>query len=357
MKNKIIIIASLIIVFTSCFTKLQSQVTIGTMSAPLKGTILDLKQKVETNGKQNSEYGMMYPRVALNSPSVLLPDADATNPLQYTGLTVYNITKSASLNPGLYVWDGTKWNPIKTELNVINGLSQSNDSILLGESLDRNTVVDLEGKNLTFSNTGKIGIGKANPAAKLDVLGSVKVSSTMSVGDTLTANGSVFLPALTIPLEQTVSQIGIDRTGQVYKIGTANNTYPLTYIKYVLTAIPRRSLLTINDYDTQIPWDKYTLIIVGSALQSQSNITTGLKMMPGASGFFAVESVFAFRSGSTWHLKADYPGGMMADTRPGIWTLYCVAINNSIIKNIQDQNVSIYGNSTTGARGEGVNPL
>jgi len=362
MKNRILIISSIIIAYVSFATKLQSQVTIGTQATPLKGSLLDLKQWDESTGKETSTIGIMYPRVALSNINELYPiltgsesDYIASKP-SYAGLIVYNVTEDTNipLQKGLYVWDGAKWNSVQTGGQTVaplvagNGLSLSHDSVVLGGSLNRNTVVDLNNKNLAFSNTGNVGIGTESPEVALDVAGDEKVSSTLSVGDTLTANGLVFLKSLsTAPTSgKTIAQLGVDPTGQVYTLGTGTNTYPLNFIIYQFTAwregtgnTQRR--LTITDYDTKIPSDKYTLIVVGSKLANLGAGIGQMRMMQSGTGDFAPESVYAFDSGGTWHLTADYPGATMYDSNSGTWTLYCLAINHSMVKDIPGQNISM----------------
>ena len=245
MKNKIFIIVSLIVTFSFFFTEMQSQVTIGTKSAPLKGTLLDLKENDDPAGGVTSINGMMCPRVNLTGLTDLAPVADASvNKLQYTGMTVYNVTvdDNAGLQEGLYAWDGAKWNHVltgeqNTGVAAGNGLSLSAGSVVLGGSLNRNTLVDMNNKNLVFSNTGNVGIGTENPTANLEVAGAVKIDSKMTVADTLTANGPVFLKSLVnVPAGKTVAQIGIDGSGEVKKFGMQTNSYPLTYLVYKITS-------------------------------------------------------------------------------------------------------------------------
>jgi hypothetical protein len=156
----------------------QSQVTIGTLNAPLKGTLLDLKQQPETSGTANSTLGMKFSRVALSSLTSLAPllsatDEAAADKLQYKGVVVYNVTANATLQQGLYMWDGANWVMLLDQIVAGNGLTYANDSVKLGGALNQNTVIDLAGQNLLFrrsTNTGKIGIGTIAPGAPLEIL-------------------------------------------------------------------------------------------------------------------------------------------------------------------------------------------
>jgi len=103
MKAKVIL---LIIGLLSFYQFVQSQVTIGSGEAPLKGAILDLKE--DDNTEKNSSKGLGLPRVELSSPTILTVD-DNSNRNKYKGLTVYNLSTVNGLAKGTYTWDGTKW--------------------------------------------------------------------------------------------------------------------------------------------------------------------------------------------------------------------------------------------------------
>ena len=167
----------------------QSQVTIGSISVPLKGTLLDLKESDDQTGNANSTKGMILPRVFLTSEDSLLPILTGTEPdyealkPKYTGLIVYNVDSIAPFEKGLYSWDGNRWNHINVSslknITVENGLSlsgnnlRSADVIQLGGDLVKNTVIGLNDYNLIFArNRGKIGIGTSNPQSVLHVANS-----------------------------------------------------------------------------------------------------------------------------------------------------------------------------------------
>lgn len=159
----------LIVFFYSALT-VQSQVMIGSTKSPLKGTLLDLKEfDEEVEGGANSYGGLVLPRVILtdiNSLSPILtgsePDYVSLKP-RYTGTVVYNVSTNASLEKGMYVWDGSKWNLLNhasavTGVYAENGLKLENGVIKLGDKLIENTEINIGNYNLLFEN-GKIGIG------------------------------------------------------------------------------------------------------------------------------------------------------------------------------------------------------
>jgi len=369
MKNRILIITSLMMAFSFCFTKMQSQVTIGSLSSPLKGTLLDLKENDNAAGEATSTKGIMYPRVALTLPDKLVPmlegnDLTNANPLQYTGLIVYNVTEDVNFRKGLYIWDGAKWNPMQTggQSAVIvpksgNGLSISTDSVVLGGSLNRNTTVDLNNYNLAFGNTGNVGIGTATPTAQLEVNGVVKSDSTLSVADTLTSNKKTFLKLTNFSGGAPLTQLGVDAsTGEVYTIATKSaNSVPFNYIKYDLTinATAANSAL-ISSFDTKIPASDYTLIVVGSSFTpplGTGGAQQGLQMIQTSYGDFGAQRVYAEKTTATdptWYLYAGFSGSRTVNgVAGGKWTIYCIAINNSIVKTLPLQIDTLPTNGTT----------
>ncbi|MFV0312423.1 MAG: hypothetical protein ACK5KN_12365 [Dysgonomonas sp.] len=100
-----------------CLTtsQLHGQVTIGAGLEPVKGALLDLKEK-DSNGDVTATKGLNLPRVNLTvltkltggpSGSPVITDVTDAEPDKSThiGLTIYNV----GYCPGVYVWTGTEW--------------------------------------------------------------------------------------------------------------------------------------------------------------------------------------------------------------------------------------------------------
>ncbi|WP_165024427.1 FISUMP domain-containing protein [Dysgonomonas sp. ZJ279] len=105
-------IYSLLIIF-STFT-LKAQVTIGSSIPPNDGALLDLKEyEASIPGGNNSNRGMILPRVELKNFRDLTALGITEDATLYTGLMVYNVADQldicAMLPSGLYVWNGDKW--------------------------------------------------------------------------------------------------------------------------------------------------------------------------------------------------------------------------------------------------------
>jgi len=93
----------------------HSQVTIGSGAEPAQGALLDLKQVSDLTGGENSQKGMLMPRVNLTELTELTDISDVNNSdsgvrLAHTGLTVYNTNPSFEGGLGINIWDGNKWN-------------------------------------------------------------------------------------------------------------------------------------------------------------------------------------------------------------------------------------------------------
>lgn len=110
-----------LILFSAFFIPVNGQVTIGSGIAPRDGVLLDLKEfndATSQSGGRTTEKGFLLPRVVLTTTNSLIdiPEANtAATPLQYTGLTVYNVGTTSAVTGGLNMWDGTKWVAVQTQ--------------------------------------------------------------------------------------------------------------------------------------------------------------------------------------------------------------------------------------------------
>lgn len=105
----------LLILLPFFYSLSYGQVTIGSTIPPIKGALLDLKQKEDITGGINAEKGFLLPRVELTSIENLYPmfpeGYDKTENTKHIGLVVYNVNTDMCNNlfAGAHVWDGNKW--------------------------------------------------------------------------------------------------------------------------------------------------------------------------------------------------------------------------------------------------------
>jgi hypothetical protein len=103
----------------------EAQVIIGLNERPIKGGLLELKDRIAGADSVTSvSGGLVLPRVRLRStttlePFIALADAEwnssnrAQTQLNHIGLTVYNLTNDANFHAGIYFWSGAKWLPLE----------------------------------------------------------------------------------------------------------------------------------------------------------------------------------------------------------------------------------------------------
>lgn len=167
MKDKILISC---IFFTTVFTGIKAQVTIGSGDQPNTNALLDLKEK--TDG--SAEKGLLLPRVAL-------VELDSPSPMtaHVKGMVVFNTATTSILMPGFYYNDGSKWIELGSEPWMVSGTTA-----------------------LATSNTeniyqmGNIGVGTKNPLGVFHVDGAKDNTSTPTAAQlgndfVITSDGSV----------------------------------------------------------------------------------------------------------------------------------------------------------------------
>lgn len=95
----------------------SAQVTIGSSIKPSKAALLELKtQEPDQHNVTSTVGGLILSRVALEDRETLEPFIEPTSEdyemakHDNTGLFVYNVSDNDEFIPGLYCWDGDKWN-------------------------------------------------------------------------------------------------------------------------------------------------------------------------------------------------------------------------------------------------------
>jgi hypothetical protein len=95
--------------FVLSATSMNAQVTIGSDQDPRDGAVLDLSQ---VSGKN---LGLLLPHVSLEKTDEWQLSGSSEHGV---GMLIYNINESLEGGPGLYVWNGTTWNPVKSTSGI-----------------------------------------------------------------------------------------------------------------------------------------------------------------------------------------------------------------------------------------------
>jgi len=99
----------------------------------------------------------------------------------------------------------------------------------------------------------------------------------------------------------------------------------------------------LRDFDTGIDDTQYTMIVTAY------NFDREVAFFPsGPTDGFAIPSVQAFKSGGTWHIKANYPTITTADLQNGTWTIDTLIFTSDLVKQFPQQIVNM-SNTATGA--------
>lgn len=178
-----------------------------------------------------------------------------------------------------------------------------------------------QNNDVIVTSTGAVGIGTISPTTKVDIAGNLRI------GNTSGSAGS-----------SNVSSLVRDNTTGEVKVSTSStgNTFPINYITYTLSNVNGDY---ISNYDTQINDTEYTVAVIGSSFSSPLAVNTNQ---------YYPLNVFAFKQGNTWRLTADYRGGSTVSGN-GDWVLYCIIINNSLIKTLNSVSQNLGGQSTASA--------
>ena len=145
---------------------------------------------------QVSNKGLLLPRVALTSTTSPAPLGSFVN-----GMVVFDTVTVNDVTPGIYYCDGTKWLRLSTSTTSTGGWSLTGNAgtnpatDYIGTTDNNPLVVRTNGsERMRVSQNGNIGIGTNNPAATLDVQGSV-VIGTLTTGNIATDSVLVVDPS------------------------------------------------------------------------------------------------------------------------------------------------------------------
>jgi hypothetical protein len=245
---------------------LSAQVTIGSISEPQSGALLDLKEWdiVNSPDSANSKKGLSFPKVNLSAKDSLFPLYATTAEPQTNGakgMVVYNVnTKASGLNAGLCVWNGTEWSSIagggtsdiaKVDIDctgkiVVNGslvksvvLTPTSNTIILPVTVNREgkyqiVVYSDPDNNYYFEATGEFlkkgnfdlilngfGTPKYSTSEKKNMKDKIKIYMNGTAYDIATKCPSMTLPELTvedIPVKYYFNCSKVDISGAKLKL-------------------------------------------------------------------------------------------------------------------------------------------
>ncbi len=169
MKNLNLTVFCLVIAFT--FTNVTAQVGIGTTTP---------RGAFEINSTTN---GFIPPQVALTSTSTSAPVVNPqTAGAPIAGTEIYNTATAGSggtaVTPGYYFWDGSLWVRLLTAntsgWSLLGNSGTSEFTNFIGTTDDNPLVVKTNGsEKMRITETGELAIGNTDPAATLDVSGTI----------------------------------------------------------------------------------------------------------------------------------------------------------------------------------------
>ncbi|CAD0224620.1 hypothetical protein [Chryseobacterium sp. JV274] len=181
--------------------------------------------------------------------------------------------------------------------------------------------------DVVITSTGRVGIGTITPTAQLQTTGN------MILGTAALTNGVTGYSTI----------VRNNTTGEIRTASSTNgNTYVFNSVIYQINNV---SGDLINDLNTNINSDQYTLIITGSSFITAN----GGGLSNSSTGTFSPKNIYAYQSGGTWHLYADYRGGSTADGINGSWTINCLVINNTFMNSLGTVTSNLGGSSNGSA--------
>ncbi|MDR2835782.1 MAG: hypothetical protein LBV69_06240 [Bacteroidales bacterium] len=305
---------------------------------------------------QNPNYninGLKLPRLSTNDRDQI----QTTNNPYAKGQLIYNTDIDC-----IEFWNGVNWQTLSPNNTTVstpdsttasNGLTEVGNDIQLGGNLSAATTINKNGKALTFSGAGT-----------MEVSGSGETRITSSGNTTISSAGTKTISGTGKTIISTPLQFsnGTPGDGKIL-ISDANgnaswqepgSAFKSFYeINYQLNNVEGD---WVNDFNTLIPIDNYTLIITGFKFifnSADTGTNEHLLKSPVDKGS-PVTNVYAFKSGGTWHISADFYDVAPWSGRNGSWQINCLAAKNTMVIPIGTISVQFNG---TNSKAAGSNPI
>jgi len=325
-------------------------------AAANSSAFIDASSNTTYNNSSNVGKGLLFPRTDLTKFTSFgggVIGVSVSYPTYYDGLIVYNTSSSGvagigttdgTLTAGYWYYDnksstinGGTWRPV-SKLTAPTG-DQTKDAWIDNASATRvelgtksDGTARTAGTEVVIKDNGNVGIGTTNPAEKLRIAGD---GTNSPLGITNLNNG---------PSGKDYFNLVINNAdGKVYKSRVASpEQVPFYYQRYELN---NANGDWIENFNTNIPTSKYTVVVVGSTfdrLLSKSSL----------GGDFCSSGSHAYKSGSTWRLYADYKN-CTSTFGSGSWIITVLIIPNKVIKSNNNIKVDLGGSEN----GSAPNPV
>ncbi|NML59386.1 hypothetical protein [Chryseobacterium cheonjiense] len=190
-------------------------------------------------------------------------------------------TKTANITAeGYYFFDGTSWQKITGAASAGDTTNDAwindtaNSMVKLGTKSDG--TARTAGTDVVVNDAGQMGLGTSSPANKLDINGD-GINNPVRIRNVLSE-----------AINEQNFNLVLNANGEIKK--SQRSSTPMYFQKYILSNV---NADWVENYDTKIPSNKYTLVVVGA------NFPYTLS----AAGGTTIE---AYILGGTWRLRADF---------------------------------------------------
>lgn len=220
------------------------------------------------------------------------------------------------------------------------------------------TTLMVLGAFLAKAQNGKVGINTETPKETLHINGTLQVSNLPENGATNSiytdANASSRTGTFT-PTKMVVADVNgvlgvqdIPTSSSTIPTNNSNDNKPFYYIEFNLTNVNGD---WVSSFNTKIPSNKYTLIIVGAELSAPSAYF--IRTNSTEPKDFSPAIVSASVKDNAWVLAADYPSAGIVpnpyhrNTFNGSWKIKCLVINNNVVNNLGSVSQDFGGRNTS----------
>ncbi|MBV8325158.1 hypothetical protein [Chryseobacterium sp.] len=281
-----------------------------------------------------------------------------TAPVTSSSLKTFYVTSE-----GYYYFDGNRWQQLNSSslpgsnIYTADGYLRDSRTVTMGTNTlsfksaatTGTSHFNVAGNTLNVdANNLRIGIGTNAPAAKLHVVGNKTVNLATTDPSPVKVGGMPPGPANGAGNKYvTVDASGDLRQGQ--------NAIPFIYQKYIFK---NTYYDWVDGYDTLIPTDKYTVLIMGFSFNNLLYTDRGTNNNNANRDYFGPTNIVANADPTTktWKISADYKGSVSNETANNEWTIYTLILDKSqIIQNADlspdlqtcTQNTSVYTPAST----------